>query len=65
MKFEELLAELNAIVKALESGDLSLEESLVQYQRGMEISHLCKNKLEAAKEIVVKNMDDNKTTVSN
>lgn len=58
MKFEELLNELNIIVKELESGSLSLEDSIEKYKRGMEISNLCKNKLMEAKEIVVTKMNE-------
>ncbi|HEY8444817.1 MAG TPA: exodeoxyribonuclease VII small subunit [Bacilli bacterium] len=60
MKFEELLEELSNIVKELESGTLSLEESIAKYQRGMELSKLCKEKLQAAKEVIVTKMDDTK-----
>ncbi|MFA6627861.1 MAG: exodeoxyribonuclease VII small subunit [Bacilli bacterium] len=56
MKFEQLLEELNQIVKDLESGSLSLEESLASYQRGMELSLLCKKQLQDAKEIVMQKM---------
>ncbi|MFA5542847.1 MAG: exodeoxyribonuclease VII small subunit [Bacilli bacterium] len=59
MKFEDLLNELKVIVSELESGTLSLEESIEKYQRGMELSSLCKNKLLEAKEIVVNKMNDN------
>jgi exodeoxyribonuclease VII small subunit len=59
MKFEELLNELNAIVKELESGTLSLEESIEKYKRGMELSNLCKAKLMEAKEVVVTKMNEN------
>ncbi|HHU21618.1 MAG TPA: exodeoxyribonuclease VII small subunit [Acholeplasma sp.] len=58
VKFEELLKELEQIVLELEKGDLSLEESLKKYQRGIELSKLCKEKLEEAKEVVVKNMGE-------
>lgn len=59
MKFEELLNELKIIVSELESGTLSLEESIEKYQRGMELSNLCKTKLLEAKEVVVNKMSDN------
>lgn len=59
-KFEDLLEELNKIVSELESGDLSLEESIKKYQRGIELSNLCKTKLTEAKEVVVKNMNEAK-----
>lgn len=57
-KFEDLLNELNTIVKELEGGNLDLEESIEKYKRGMELSVLCKEKLEAAKEVVVHKMTE-------
>ncbi|MDY0064006.1 MAG: exodeoxyribonuclease VII small subunit [Bacilli bacterium] len=59
MKFAELLQELTQIVQELESGNLSLEESIEKYKRGMELSILCKEKLTEAKDIVVNKMNDN------
>ena len=59
-KFEELLTELENIVKELEGGSLSLEDSIEKYKKGMELSNLCKRLLEQAKEVVVKQMDDAK-----
>ncbi|MFA6842913.1 MAG: exodeoxyribonuclease VII small subunit [Bacilli bacterium] len=58
IKFEELLKQLDDVVKSLESGDLSLDESIKQYQKGIELSNKCRQKLETAKEVVVKKMDD-------
>ena len=57
-KFEELLTELENIVKELEGGNLSLEDSIEKYKKGMELSNLCKRLLEQAKEVVVKQMED-------
>lgn len=54
--FEELMKELEEIVKQLESGNLSLEQAIEKYQRGMELSALCKEKLLNAKELVVQKM---------
>ena len=59
MKFAELLQELTQIVQELESGNLSLEESIEKYKRGMELSILCKEQLPEAKDIVVNKMNDN------
>ena len=59
-KFEELLTELESIVKELEGGNLSLEDSIEKYKKGMELSNLCKRLLEQAKEVVVKQMDESK-----
>ena len=56
--FEQLLKELQEIVNNLESGSLSLEESVEAYQKGMTISLECKKRLEQAKEIVVTKMNN-------
>ena len=56
-KFEDLLKELTEIVNELEKGDLSLDESIKKYQRGIELSNLCKERLLKAKEIVVKTLE--------
>lgn len=52
--FKELLDELQAAVNNLESGKLSLEETVTVYQKGMELSLELKKRLEEAKEVVVK-----------
>ena len=39
--FEQLFRELEATVTKLEAGDLSLDESLALFQRGMELSQKC------------------------
>lgn len=39
--FENLFSELEATVAKLEAGDLSLDESLALYQRGMELAKKC------------------------
>ena len=48
--FESAIAELESVVKRLEEGgsDLSLEESLKLYERGVTLSKFCHAKLEAA-----------------
>ena len=56
--FEQLLKELQEIVNNLESGNLSLEESVEAYQKGMSISLECKKRLDQAKEVVVKKVTD-------
>lgn len=56
-KFEDLLKELNEIVSELEKGELSLEESIKKYQRGIELSNLCKEKLLKAKEVIVQKVE--------
>ena len=54
MTFEQLLNELNKVVESLESGKISLEESVEVYQKGMALSIECKKILDAAKEVIVK-----------
>jgi exodeoxyribonuclease VII small subunit len=46
--FEAALAELDAIVKKLEEGDLPLEKSLELYERGVHLSRFCHARLEEA-----------------
>ncbi|MCI5938933.1 MAG: exodeoxyribonuclease VII small subunit [Bacilli bacterium] len=53
MKFEELLKELEEIVKELESGNLSLDDSIKKYQKGIELSAECQKMLEDAKSIII------------
>lgn len=58
MTFEESLEKLNAIVSNLESGKLSLEESLEKFKEGVSLSAECKKRLEEAK-LVVETVDEN------
>jgi exodeoxyribonuclease VII small subunit len=46
--FEAAIAELEAIVKKLEEGDLPLEQSLGLYERGVHLSRFCHARLEDA-----------------
>jgi len=46
--FEGAIAELEAIVKKLEEGDLALEKSLELYERGVQLSRFCHARLEDA-----------------
>lgn len=48
--FEAALAELESIVQAMESGKLSLEESLAAYQRGVLLLKHCQGALAAAEQ---------------
>ena len=46
--FESAIGELESIVKTLEGGDLSLEQSLELYERGVQLSRFCHTRLEDA-----------------
>lgn len=48
LSFEEALAELERIVEKLESGDLSLEESLALFEKGQALARQCNEQLESA-----------------
>lgn len=50
--FESALSELETLVQTMESGKLSLEESLSAYQRGMELLNYCQSTLNAAEQRV-------------
>ncbi|MGD2082838.1 MAG: exodeoxyribonuclease VII small subunit [Chromatiales bacterium] len=50
--FEEALAELEALVDAMEKGDLSLEESLKSFERGVELTRICQRALADAEQKV-------------
>jgi exodeoxyribonuclease VII small subunit len=41
LNFEQALAELEKIVAGMESGDLSLEQSLATHKRGLELARFC------------------------
>ena len=48
VNFEEALTELEGIVQQLESGKISLEDSVTAYERGMMLRSLCETHLKNA-----------------
>ena len=52
LTFEAALAELERVVSDMESGKLSLEDSLAAYQRGAELLQQCRSRLDAAQQQV-------------
>ena len=46
--FEASLAELESLVKQMEQGDMTLEQSLAAYERGVELSKQCQEALKKA-----------------
>ena len=46
--FESALKELEMLVSKMESGELSLDESLKTFERGIELTRKCQSSLEAA-----------------
>jgi len=52
MSFEEAMAALEAVVSALEKGDVPLEQSIALYDRGAALKAHCAGKLAQAEEKV-------------
>ncbi len=46
--FEEQLGELEKVVEQLERGELTLEDSVALFERGMQLSEACKGQLASA-----------------
>ncbi len=50
--FEQAMQELESLVAGMESGDLSLEQSLAAYQRGAYLLRVCQGALQDAQQQV-------------
>ena len=64
-KFEENLADLEAIVQKLESGDVALEEAITEFQKGMKLSKELQDTLDQAEKTLVKVMQADGTENGN
>ncbi|MBT2582277.1 exodeoxyribonuclease VII small subunit [Planococcus sp. ISL-109] len=60
LMFNDAMEQLEEIVRLLEQGDVPLEEALTLYQKGMELSKLCHDKLKNAENQLVTMMKDGK-----
>jgi exodeoxyribonuclease VII small subunit len=59
-RFEDTFKKLEMIVNKLESGDLSLEDSVKLFEEGMRLSRLCSEKLSEVQkrvEILIKSSE--------
>ncbi|MFQ5850735.1 MAG: exodeoxyribonuclease VII small subunit [Candidatus Binatia bacterium] len=59
-KFEEAIEELETVVTQLESGELSLEDSLAAFEKGVQLVKFCNQKLSEVErkiELLVKDRD--------
>jgi exodeoxyribonuclease VII small subunit len=52
LQFEKSLKELEALVAKMEQGNLSLEESLQHFERGVQLTRTCQQALKAAEQKV-------------
>ncbi len=57
MSFEENLDNLEKIVKALENGDVPLDEAIEKFNEGMKYANVCNEILEEATKTVAKAVD--------
>ncbi len=48
LKFEEAMQRLDAIVEAMESGQIGIEDSIARYEEAMELAAHCRKILEEA-----------------
>ena len=61
--FNKGLLELEGIVKTMESGDLSLEDSLKYFEQGVQLTRQCQSALsEAEQKIALLSADDDYQT---
>ncbi|MCR5231655.1 MAG: exodeoxyribonuclease VII small subunit [Acholeplasmatales bacterium] len=58
LSFEECILELEKILKNLEKPDISLEEAVASYTKGLELSKNCYSILSTNEELVVKKMTE-------
>lgn len=49
LSFEESMQRLSEITKILENNEITLDEAIKLYKEGVELSALCKQKLDSAK----------------
>jgi exodeoxyribonuclease VII small subunit len=54
LSFEQALDELDALVRRMESGDLTLDDSIAAYKRGAELAKHCQSKLSTAEQQIRK-----------
>lgn len=60
IEFEKAISQLEEIVEKLESGELSLEESLNNFSQGVKLINYCRSELNKAEEKVEEVLKDNK-----
>jgi exodeoxyribonuclease VII small subunit len=55
--FEQALEELESLVEQLETGELSLDQSLERFKRGVELTRHCQSVLDQAQQTVQQLVD--------
>lgn len=57
LSYEQAYEQLEAVIADLESGELSLEQSIARYKQGQQLSTHCQKLLENA-ELTIQQVDD-------
>lgn len=52
LSFEAALGQIEAIIERIEAGEVGLEESLAEYERGVALVNHCRGKLDRAQQQV-------------
>ena len=52
LPFEDALAQIEQIIERIESGEVGLEQSLAEYERGVGLINHCRAKLDSARQHV-------------
>ena len=58
LNFEEALKQLEEVVNTLENQDISLDEAVKNYQKGLELSKRCYDIFQETEKLVVKKVDE-------
>ena len=62
LSFEECLKQLEEVVLKLENKDISLEEAVLNYQKGLLLSKRCYDIFNQTQEMIVKKVEENSIT---
>lgn len=59
LSMEEMLEQVQEIIAQLQAGELSFEENMEKYQKGVQLLKECSNKMETAeKELIILEVDE-------
>ena len=58
LSFEEALANLEEIVKKLETGEVSLDDAISEFNKAMKLAKTCDDKLKNAEDAITKLVGD-------
>ena len=64
LSFEKAVEELELIVKKLEKGELSLDDSIECFKRGVELTKYCNKRLDEAERSITMLIEDDTGNVS-